>query len=244
MKKSCGSEVYDHNNKFLKCCSGHLNNISHLDRKTECCGIRLLKDKTKNICCSSASHAMLYETKDNHACCGQYYYNKSLWSCCAEHLKPTPSKTSTGQNVLPGKTDNSSPLYRLKPLLELIPDICNKTVLFGKVESVALYNNVRHIVLGVFMTANKVIKKRILNVPLDHCSSPALENGMTYLWEENAPTKDLKEMSTTSLSPSLLSQILTFTWYLLFVKKKSHGGLNAKCCLNRLLDQVCDLLYE
>ncbi len=105
---SCGSEVYDHKKQL--CCSGHLYNKNN----AECCGTLLLEYNNNQTCCSSSTHAMLYDTKQEHFCCGHYYYNTSLWSCCAEHLKPTP------------KNDSSPPEYRLKPLTELIPDICHK----------------------------------------------------------------------------------------------------------------------
>lgn len=111
----CGSNVYDHHKQFMKCCSGHLYNLTDYKGKPECCGNLLLINKTNQICCFSSTHAILYDTKPNHHCCGHYHYNTSLWSCCAEHLKPTPSPNS------------SQAEDGLKPLMDLIPDICNKT---------------------------------------------------------------------------------------------------------------------
>ncbi|XP_052008635.1 galaxin isoform X2 [Xyrauchen texanus] len=174
----CGSEAYDPYNQFqMRCCSGHLYNITHLGGKAECCGTLLLEDNTNQTCCSSTSHDMIYEIQPKHLCCGHDYYNTSLWSCCAGHLKPTP------------KTNISLTEHRLKPLMELIPDICNKSVLFGKVESVAL-DNYRNIVLRVIARMHVKsagdIKNPLVNVTLDHCNSPALELGMTYLWEMNS----------------------------------------------------------
>ncbi|XP_043088794.1 galaxin-like isoform X5 [Puntigrus tetrazona] len=179
----CGSEVYDHRKKFLRCCSGHLYNLTHLHEKAECCGNLLLQYNNNQTCCSSATNSIIYETKPNHRCCGHYYYNTSLWSCCAEHLKPTPKP-------------NSSPAeYRLKPLMDLIPEMCKETVFFGKVESVALKNDQRHVVLKVVgqvdVKSEKVIKDPWLHVSLDHCSSPATENNMTYLWENRNGTHKL-----------------------------------------------------
>ncbi|KTG43785.1 hypothetical protein cypCar_00035476 [Cyprinus carpio] len=177
----CGSEVYDLHNQLLRCCSGHLYNLTRLSGEAECCGNHLLEYNNNQICCSSSTNAIIYDTKPNHRCCGHYYYNTSLWSCCAEHLKPTP------------KPDSSPAEYRLKPLMDLIPEMCNKTVFFGKVESVALENYQRHIVLKVVgqvdVISEKIIKDPWLHVSLDHCSSPATENGMTYLWEENHDRK-------------------------------------------------------
>lgn len=109
LRMSCGSQIYDHHKQ--RCCSGDLYHAS----KAECCGNLLLEHNSNKICCSSSTHAMLYDTKPNHFCCGHYYYNASLWSCCAEHLEPTPSINSF------------PPEYRLKPLTDLIPDICHKT---------------------------------------------------------------------------------------------------------------------
>ncbi|KAK7152291.1 hypothetical protein R3I94_008578 [Phoxinus phoxinus] len=185
----CGSNVYNHHNKLMKCCSGHLHNISQYKAKPECCGNLLLTDKTNQICCSSSTHAVLYDTKPNHQCCGYYYYNTSLWSCCAEHLKPTPSP------------NRSHAEDGLKPLMDLFPDICNKTVFFAKVESVALDACMRHIVLKVV----NVVDDPWLNVSLDHCSSPALEIGMTYLWEKNSTV-----YKPLSISFDLISDIHLF----------------------------------
>lgn len=109
----CGSKVYDPHDTSMKCCSGHLYN--NLGEDAECCG-NLLLNKNIQICCSSSNRFIPYDTKSNHHCCGHYYYNASLWSCCAEHLKPTP----TSLNSIHAE-------YRLKPLTELIPTICNKT---------------------------------------------------------------------------------------------------------------------
>lgn len=108
----CGSKVFDPHNKSLRCCSDHLYSTS--SGEVECCG-NLLLEKKNQICCSSSTLAIKYVTKSNHHCCGHYYYNTSIWSCCAEHLKPTPER--------------HIPLaeYRPKPLMELIPDICHKT---------------------------------------------------------------------------------------------------------------------
>nr|XP_055029561.1 galaxin isoform X1 [Misgurnus anguillicaudatus]XP_055029562.1 galaxin isoform X1 [Misgurnus anguillicaudatus] len=168
IKMTCGSKVYDHESS--RCCSGHLYNITQVAGKAECCGNLLLKDENQT-CCSSTSHALVYETKDNHLCCGHYYYNKSLWSCCAGHLKPTP------------KTDNSTGEYPLKPLTDLIPDMCNKTAVFGKVESVALDQNQRYVIFRVVEDVSLSHCERLVHVTLDHCDTPALEEGMTYLWD-------------------------------------------------------------
>ncbi|CAM4584041.1 unnamed protein product [Leuciscus chuanchicus] len=184
----CGSDVYDHHKEFMKCCSGHLRRTHH-EVRAECCGNLLLMNKTSQICCSSSTHAVLYDTKPNHHCCGHYYYNTSLWSCCAEHLKPTPSPNS------------SHAQDGLKPLMDLIPDICNNTVFFGKVESVALGTFKRHILLKVV----NVIEDPWLNVSLDHCSSPSLEIGMTYLWEKNSDA-----YKPLSVSFDLISDIHMF----------------------------------
>ncbi|XP_051580979.1 galaxin-like isoform X2 [Myxocyprinus asiaticus] len=205
----CGSEAYDPYNQFLRCCSGHLYNITHLGGKAECCGTLLLEDNTNQTCCSSTSHNMIYETQPKHLCCGHYYYNTSLWSCCAGHLKPTP------------KTSSSLTEHRLKPLMELIPDICNKAVLFGKVESVALDNN-RHIVLRVIarmhVKSAEVIKNPLVNVTLDHCNSPALEHGMTYLWE----------MNSSVYKPLSHPINLTSDVHMLFTMLQLYEGCNQK----------------
>ncbi len=63
--------------------------------------------------------------------------------------------------------------------------MCLILVLFGKVESVVLRQKWRDIVLRVIVAVSEISQGPLLFVSLDHCSSPALENGMTYLWEEN-----------------------------------------------------------
>ncbi|XP_002665432.3 uncharacterized protein si:ch211-195m9.3 isoform X1 [Danio rerio] len=170
----CGSKVYDHHNTSLRCCSDHL--YSTPSGEVECCGNHLLEKN--QICCSSSTLAVKYFTKLNHHCCGHYYYNKSIWSCCAEHLKPTPER--------------HTPLadYRTKPLMELIPDICKKPVFFGKVESMTLKTSWRHVLLQVVwqvdLKLRNVTKDSWDHVFMDHCSSPVIEKGMIYLWEKEA----------------------------------------------------------
>ncbi|XP_065139064.1 uncharacterized protein [Paramisgurnus dabryanus] len=175
IKMTCGSKVYDH--ESFRCCSGHLYNITQVAAKAECCGKLLIKEDENQTCCSSTSHALIYETKENHLCCGHYYYNKSLWSCCGGHLKPTP------------KTDNSTGEYPLKPLTDLIPDMCNKTAVFGRVESVALVQNQRYVIFRVVEDVSLSHCERLVHVTLDHCATPALEEGMTYLWEKEDSNK-------------------------------------------------------
>lgn len=102
-----GGFVYTENQTIMTCDS-KVNNIT----KAKCCGT--LRMDENQICCSSSSHAMRYEIKLNHHCCGHRYYNKSLWGCCAGDLTPTPKK-------------NSPPKYTLKSLTDLIPHMCNKT---------------------------------------------------------------------------------------------------------------------
>ncbi|XP_057203343.1 galaxin [Triplophysa rosa] len=197
--KCCGAKAYDISEKVLCCngilydnlpensqcvggfiymenqtimtCGSNVSNISNVGRKAECCGkLPVGKDQT---CCSSSSHAMRYENKTDHHCCGHQYYNKSLWGCCAGDLTPTPKKGSPAE-------------YTLKPLTDLIPIMCNKTVVFGKVESVALQNLVnRTIWLRVVREVSLHHCKSLHLVSLDHCSSPVLEIGKTYLWETN-----------------------------------------------------------
>ncbi|KAK9959139.1 hypothetical protein ABG768_011218 [Culter alburnus] len=171
----CGSNVYDPHNKSMKCCSGHL--YKDLGEYAECCGNRFLNNPSQ-ICCSSSTTAIIYDTKSNHHCCGHYYYNASLWNCCAENLKPTSRQNSVHAE------------YRLKQLTDLIPKICNETVLFGKVESVALGKRDRQVMLKVVND----FKDSWHYEYLDHCRTPALENGMTYLWKKT--TNGYKPIST------------------------------------------------
>ncbi|TRY81855.1 hypothetical protein DNTS_011417 [Danionella cerebrum] len=166
----CGSEVFAHYDKFSKCCSGHVYNAN----TTECCGSTIFEKKKSQICCSSTSEAVIYKKKDGHRCCGHHYYNTSLWNCCAEHLKPMSLKQNDRQLK-----------ERLKPLMELIPQVCEQKVFLGKVESQTLVETHRYVLLQVLWEKHlNSTDGPWLQFHVDHCGSPVLENGMTYLWEK------------------------------------------------------------
>ncbi|XP_056621590.1 galaxin isoform X2 [Triplophysa dalaica] len=197
LNKCCGTKAYSISEKVL-CCNGTLHknvpensqcvggymymenqtimtydtNVSiKVNRKAECCGkLPVGKDQT---CCSSSSHAMLYKTNLANSCCGDRYYNRALWGCCAGDLTPTLKKDCPADN-------------RLKMIKDLIPIMCNERVVFGKVESVALQNLVnRTIWLRVVREVSVPHCESLHLVSLDHCCSPALEIGETYLWKKN-----------------------------------------------------------
>lgn len=87
--------------------------------------------------------------------------------------------------------------------------ICLMLVLFGKVESVVLQNNWRRIVLRVIVKVSGISEGPLLYVTLDHCSSPALENGMTYLWETNSNNNN-REYKPLSIPVDVTTDIHMF----------------------------------
>ncbi|XP_030621049.1 cilia- and flagella-associated protein 45 [Chanos chanos] len=136
----CGSQAYNRSSTNHVCCSGRLHALSaDSSRKNfRCCGL-LLTDPSKQECCSSGERALLYSAKPGFACCGDRYYNTSLWSCCLHRLT---SKLVTG-NYHP-----SEKVSQLQSLADLrMSGICKERVTVGRVESMALMQKERFIVL-------------------------------------------------------------------------------------------------
>ncbi|XP_036441686.1 galaxin-like [Colossoma macropomum] len=182
----CGSHAYNANSGEHMCCSGHLHDLTHLKNKqeAECCGPLLLTNKKEQQCCHSTEKSLVYKTQPGHSCCGHWYYNMSMWSCCAGQLT---SKTTNGSQAKMGG------LKLIRPLLDYSKSaICTKPVLLGTVESVAVKQNERFVVVGDALEVNATVKScgNSLEVgPLDHCLFPALELGRTYLWIKNTQNK-------------------------------------------------------
>ncbi|XP_062860365.1 galaxin [Trichomycterus rosablanca] len=192
----CGSHAYDPSEH--KCCAGHLHPTT--DPKAECCGSVLLTDLSEQRCCSSDEKALVYKTQINHSCCGHWYYNVTLWSCCVQQLIPGPQNNSVkGFLSLRPPTDYS------------ISTICNNKVFVGTVQSEAVKKTRREIVLTDVMNVRDtrvIFKNNTLIVEdLDHCSLPLLKKGGTYLWKE---TSDMtyEPMSTVGDLASVLHTLL------------------------------------
>ncbi|XP_072551686.1 uncharacterized protein [Salminus brasiliensis] len=180
----CGSNAYSPKARKHKCCSGHLHDLTCLKDKevAGCCGPLLLTNKTKQHCCHSAEKTLFYDSQPGHSCCGHWYYSQSLWSCCAGRLIPSPTNTSWPN----GEESVSHELW----LMDFSASaICTKTVLLGTVESVAVRQNERSVVLKYVLEVNTaigVISRAPKVVKLDHCRFPIVEIEKTFLWMQRA----------------------------------------------------------
>ncbi|KAI4874353.1 hypothetical protein NFI96_022211, partial [Prochilodus magdalenae] len=189
----CGPQGYNSSDDTHLCCSGHLHKLTDKINKNEaeCCGNVLLTNKEQK-CCHSAENTLVYNIQPDHFCCGHFYYNTSLWGCCAGQLIPKPSNGTQAEVTL------------IRPLLDYnVSTICQQPVVLGTVESVAVKQNERFVVLKEVLEFNRtmIFSGNSLKIgPLDHCLSPALELGRTYLWvnRENKykPLADVTGLTT------------------------------------------------
>ncbi|XP_037395761.1 usherin-like isoform X1 [Pygocentrus nattereri] len=193
----CGSHAYNASSGTHMCCSGHLHDLTNLKNKeeAECCGPVLLTNKKEQQCCHSAEKSLVYKTQPGHSCCGHWYYNMSMWSCCAGQLTSKPTHAKIGE------------LKFIRPLLDFSKSaICKWPVLLGTVQSVAVKQNKRFVVLKEALEVNTTVKScgNSLEVgPLDHCLFPVLELGRTYLWTKNKQSKYEPLADVTGLTTPL-----------------------------------------
>ncbi|XP_035629309.1 usherin-like isoform X1 [Oncorhynchus keta] len=194
----CGGKAYDTSSGQMKCCAGTLYDLQVQGRLTEdaqCCGNILMEAGSTQTCCSAPGLDLLYPTQSGFTCCGHRYPNSSLWSCCAGVLHPRSERNTTSMNMIPGP--------RLLPLGDLkTEDLCYTEVLLGTVESVSMKMNERSIVM---VNAMSLLASRgnvsTLPSPLyhtlpDHCSSPELVPGNTYIWVKTGFISDLSDHSS------------------------------------------------
>ncbi|XP_071212786.1 uncharacterized protein [Salvelinus alpinus] len=212
----CGRKVYNQSSGQMKCCAGTLYNLQaqgRLIEDTQCCGSVLMAAGSTQTCCTAPGLDLLYPTQQGFTCCGHRYPNASLWSCCAGVLHPRPEPHNTTKNVIPGP--------RLLPLGDLkTEDLCHSRVLLGTVESVSVKMNERSIVmvnawslLASRGQVNALPSPHYVTLP-DHCSSPELVPGNTYIWVEMPSSDTIRFISDLSdhSSPvhSILSRCPTF----------------------------------
>ncbi|KAL6479339.1 hypothetical protein MHYP_G00127720 [Metynnis hypsauchen] len=196
----CGSHAYNASSGTHICCSGHLHDLTHLKNKeeAECCGPLMLINEKEQQCCHSTEKTLVYKTQPGHSCCGHWYYNTSMWSCCAGQIT---SKPTHGSHAKMGE------LKFIRPLLDYSKSaICKWPVLLGTVQSVAVKQNKRFVVLKEALEVNATVKScgNSLEVgPLDHCLFPALELGRTYLWTKNKQKKYEPLADVTGLTTPL-----------------------------------------
>ncbi|XP_070685837.1 galaxin-like isoform X2 [Pempheris klunzingeri] len=161
----CGVQAYSIKDPKLKCCAGTLYSLTSLGRLGH-----------EDVCCSSGDKEVLYSAKAGFRCCGHFYYNTSLWSCCAEKLSPAHQQHQH-------KEIKESRLRSLNNLSE--KDLC-KELQIGIVESVSVHSIVFHSVLkicGRSATVKPLSSPHILETP-DRCTSPKLIPGKTYVFNQ------------------------------------------------------------
>ncbi|XP_070988128.1 uncharacterized protein [Oncorhynchus clarkii lewisi] len=207
----CGGKAYDPSSGQMKCCAGTLYDLQFQDRLSEeaqCCGSVLMEAGSTQTCCSAPGLVVLYPTQPGFTCCGHRYPNASLWSCCAGVLHPRPEPHNTTKNVIPGP--------RLLPLGDLKTEVlCHSRVLLGTVESVSVKMNERSIVMVNAMDM-QASRGHVSAVPFphyvtlpDHCSSPELVPGNTYIWVKNNFSDTISFISDLSDDSFPLHSILT-----------------------------------
>ncbi|XP_035381362.1 uncharacterized protein si:ch211-195m9.3 isoform X2 [Electrophorus electricus] len=176
----CGLDAYSPSTPGYKCCAGHLHDLKGLkdQSEAECCGPLLLRKKQQ--CCYSTEKTLVYEVQDGHSCCGHWYYNMSLWRCCAGKLFPLTNDSWVGQRqefrLLPHLSDYNT------------STICREKMLLGTVVSEAVNQAFRSVVLMdvLYVSNTTITPQRHHEVSsLDHCSFPLLEPGRPYLWRFN-----------------------------------------------------------
>ncbi|XP_026047138.1 uncharacterized protein LOC113035712 [Astatotilapia calliptera] len=173
----CGVKAYNIKDPQMKCCAGTLYNLTSLDKHggdAQCCGSIL--QKPQDICCSSQEKEVLYSVKTGFGCCGHLYYNTSLCSCCAERLRRIHEPGKDQRNMMHGS--------RLLSLNNLnTSDLC-KEMYIGTVESVSVKSVVFRNVLwvhGKYSNVTALPLHHILDID-DHCKSPKLFLGKTYIF--------------------------------------------------------------
>nr|XP_023822792.1 uncharacterized protein LOC111949673 [Salvelinus alpinus] len=195
----------------MKCCAGTLYNLQVQDKLSEeaqCCGSVLMEAGSTQTCCSAPGLDLLYPTQQGFTCCGHRYPNASLWSCCAGVLHPRPEPHNTTKNMIPGP--------RLLPLEDLKTEVlCYNEVLLGTVESVSMKMNKRSMKMINTMSVqawranvSALPSPHYVTVP-DHCSSPVLVPGNTYIWVKMPFSDRIRFISDLSDNSSPLYSILS-----------------------------------
>ncbi|KAF7645303.1 hypothetical protein LDENG_00206900 [Lucifuga dentata] len=173
----CGVHAYNISDPKLKCCAGTLHNLGMDGGDLQCCG-SILMTNPLDVCCSSEDEELLYSAQTGFRCCGDSYYNTSLWSCCAEWLSPARSATPHRSNTI-----KESRFLSLNNLNKT--QLCNGMHI-GIVESVSVNDIVLSSVLKIHGTNAAVTHLAwpyILKIP-DRCNAPKLTPGKTYFFDE------------------------------------------------------------
>ncbi|XP_034151521.1 uncharacterized protein LOC117595339 isoform X2 [Esox lucius] len=207
----CGKEAYNRSSGEKKCCAGTLYDLPLQGQHTnesQCCGSVLMEAGSTQTCCFAPGLALVYTTQPGFSCCGHLYPNTSLWSCCAGVLQPWTERQTRNHNESPGP--------RLLQLEDLYEDVCHNNVYIGTVETVSVRKNQMSVVMknAVFLMLSKNQVRALSNPEYlrlsDHCSSPELVPGNTYIWmKANRTLEDIRFISDISDHPSPIYSILS-----------------------------------
>ncbi|CAJ1065409.1 uncharacterized protein si:ch211-195m9.3 isoform X3 [Xyrichtys novacula] len=170
----CGVQAYNIKDRLKKCCAGTLYNLmsGQSADDVQCCG-SILK-KTSDVCCRSEDKELLYSAKLGFRCCGESYYNASLWSCCAGRLYNKPEQHQR-------KLSKESGLLSLNNLAEV--DLCGEMYI-GIVDSVSPHSVVFSSVVKIHgwnSTVEHLTSTHYLRMH-DYCGFPKLTPGETYFF--------------------------------------------------------------
>ncbi|XP_026171264.1 usherin [Mastacembelus armatus] len=193
----CGIKAYNITDPQMKCCSGVLHNLTSLGSEgndAQCCGSILRQ--SQDVCCSSGEREFLYSTKPGFRCCGHFYYNISLWSCCAGKLSP-------GQHH--SKEIKESTFLSVSNLNE--EELCEELQI-RTVESVSLNSIVFSSVLkiqGKNATVIALPSPYVMEIP-DHCSTPKLVPGKIYFFDGMNILTDFNHHSAVQLIHFIFSK--------------------------------------
>ncbi|XP_028276426.1 galaxin [Parambassis ranga] len=201
-KRCCGSHTYEPDRQI--CCKGHVHERKSKVSKYFCCGTETYDiekemccggtrlNQKNQVCCSGAEKELVYTVKEGFSCCGHHYYNKALWSCCADRLKPFPET----------KTHNGS---RLMPMANMMNEkLCNNSeisVYLGTLESVTQSHIVFNNVLKIHLRNSTMEAMPKYSLARDYCSFPKLIHGKSYFFDGVQLFVDLnRDFSLQSLS--------------------------------------------
>ncbi|XP_074535566.1 uncharacterized protein LOC141797783 [Halichoeres trimaculatus] len=173
----CGVQAYNIKDRQKKCCAGRLHILTDQSaREAQCCGSLL--QKPSDVCCTSDDGEVLYSPKPGFRCCGHFYVNTSLWSCCEGRLSPLHKPQQ-----LHNKMTEESRLVSLNNLDE--DNLCGE-MHAGIVNSVSLHSIVFSSVVklhGRNATMKHLPSTYILKKP-DCCNFPYLIPGKTYFFNQ------------------------------------------------------------
>ncbi|XP_045560162.1 galaxin-like [Salmo salar] len=226
----CGRKVYNPSSRQRKCCAGTLYDLQVQGRPTEdtqCCGSVLMEAGSTQTCCSAPGLDLLYPTQPGFTCCGHRYPNASQWSCCAGVLHPRPEPHNTTKNVIPGP--------RLLPLGDLKTEVlCYTEVLLGTVQSVSVKMNERSIVMvnALSLLASRghfkaMASPHYVTLP-DHCSSPELVPGNSYILMKIPFSDTIRFISDLSDHSSPFHSIFSICSTFIYPRGKKANHPNRK----------------